>query len=199
MRFVGIDPSTKTGFVALDEDGTVVKQKELTGIGTVDPKRMCTLHDEAIAHIKNYDVICIEGFSFNSTGQGVDFQYGLGHYIRNTLWRREKHYYEVAPSAVKKFVGVTGWKGEVGKKSRLSGSEKKKAVAEGVLSHFGFTHPSDNVVDAFIMAQIARAIHHVKCENNSFILTDYQMEVVQNILNPKPKSKTKKKRKKAKV
>lgn len=31
MRFVGIDPSTKTGFVALDEHGNVLRARRLQG------------------------------------------------------------------------------------------------------------------------------------------------------------------------
>lgn len=52
MRFVGIDPSTKTGFVALDEDGQVLVAKELTGVGKEDPKRMATLIDEVMRHVQ---------------------------------------------------------------------------------------------------------------------------------------------------
>ena len=33
MRYVGIDPSTKTGLVAIDENENVLKQKELKGLG----------------------------------------------------------------------------------------------------------------------------------------------------------------------
>ena len=52
MRFIGIDPSTKTGFVALDENGQVLRAKELTGIGDKDPYRMITLIDEVMAHMQ---------------------------------------------------------------------------------------------------------------------------------------------------
>ncbi len=52
MRFLGIDPSTKTGLVALDEDGQVLRAKELTGMGDKDPFRMITLIDEVIPHAK---------------------------------------------------------------------------------------------------------------------------------------------------
>ena len=175
MRFIGIDPASKTGFVALDENGNVLKAKELTGISDKDPKRMVTLVDEVMNHIGPMDVICIEGFSFNSTGQGVDFQYGLGWNIRNSLFRRRFNYYEVAPNAVKKFVGVTGWTGEPGSKTRLTGPQKKRAVMNAVEEHFGFTHPSDNVVDAYIMAQIARSLVLKKVQFN------YQAEVLTKV------------------
>lgn len=186
MRFVGIDPSTKTGLVALDEDGNVIRAKELTGIGDQDPKRMITLIGEVVDHLRPDDFICIEGFPFAT--QRAMFAGGLHHGIRNELFKRRFAYYEPAPNAVKKFVGVTGWTGEVGKKERLTGPQKKRAVMNAVEDHFGFSHSSDNVVDAFILAQIARNIYRFSSEGFTN-LPDYQYEVIQNILYPKKKVK----------
>ncbi|MDT2285730.1 hypothetical protein P7H17_05960 [Paenibacillus larvae] len=68
MRFVGIDPSTKTGFVALDQFGNVIKAKELTGINRPDPIRMITLVDEIMDHIQPGDQVFIEGFAHAAKG-----------------------------------------------------------------------------------------------------------------------------------
>lgn len=192
MRFVGIDPSTKTGLVALDEDGNVLKQKELKGIGKEDPKRIVTLTDELMDYMQPDDVRAIESPGL-ATQRAVQAGWIHGS-MRNALYRRGFHYYDVAPSAVKKFVGVTGWTGEPGSKKRLKGKEKKDAVAEAVLKHYGFSHPSDNVVDAYIMAQIARGIWYT--QSNYWRMHDYQEEVIQTILNPAPKTKKGKKVKK---
>lgn len=179
MRFVGIDPSTKTGFVALDGQGRVLKAKELTGIGDKDPKRMVTLINEIIEHIQKDDLIVIEGFPFAT--QRAMFAGGLHHGIRNELYKRGLKYYEVAPNSVKKFVGVTGWVGKKGDKKRLTGHQKKKAVLAAVQEMFGFTHTSDNIVDAYIMAQIA---HEIWMELNVMrILPKHQQEVIDSILN----------------
>jgi crossover junction endodeoxyribonuclease RuvC len=190
MRFVGIDPSTKTGFVALDESGNVVRAKELTGIGDVDPKRMITLIDEVIAHVRPGDVICIEGFPYDT--QRAMFAGGLHHGIRNELFKRKLKYYEVAPNAVKKFVNVSGWTGEKGSKKRLTGPQKKVAVMKAVNEHYGFLHKSDNVVDAYILAKIALDLTFTL--NGEFgLLTSYQNEVIQTIINPEPKKPKKEK------
>jgi crossover junction endodeoxyribonuclease RuvC len=189
MRFVGIDPSTKTGFVALDEGGDVVRAKELTGIGDVDPKRMVTLIDEVYAHLKPGDIICIEGFPFDT--QRAMFAGGIHHGIRNVLYKLKLNYYEVAPNAVKKFVNVSGWIGEKGSKERLKGPAKKKAVMKAVEEHFGFTHKSDNVVDAYILARIAQEIW-MSDSGLQLMLRPYQSEVVQSIICPEPKKKAKK-------
>lgn len=182
MRFIGLDPSTKTGFVALDESGQVLRAKELTGTGAKDPVRMITLIDEVMDHMKKDDIIVIEGFGF-ATQQGIQLG-GIGWGIRMTLTRRGFKYYEVAPNAVKKFVSVTGWTGEVGNKKRLTGPQKKKAVMNAVKDHYGFSHKSDNVVDAYILAQIARTI--CQFDKTDFIgCPTYQAEVVETILGNK--------------
>ncbi|MFJ7756296.1 hypothetical protein ACQKGI_20110 [Peribacillus muralis] len=193
MRFVGIDPASKTGFAAIDEDGVVLRGKELTGLGDKDPKRMSTLIDEIIAHIRKDDVICIEGFPFDT--QKAMFAGGLHWGIRNTLYKRGFTYYEAAPNAVKKYVNVSGWVGEVGRKKRLTGPQKKKVVMQAVYEQYGFSHPSDNVVDAYILAEIAKDLWTVEsgieCAINSGYLSSYQAEVIDTILNPvaKPKKK----------
>ncbi|KYC92235.1 hypothetical protein B4102_3776 [Heyndrickxia sporothermodurans] len=181
MRFVGIDPSTKTGFVALDEQGNVLKAKELTGVGSVDPKRMITLIDEIISHVQPDDYIVIEGFAYGAKGQGVSFQYGLGHGIRMALARRKFHYYEATPAAVKKF--ATG-----------KGNTKKDEMVLPIYKHWGFEHSSDNVRDAYVMAKIAQDLFFVQ-ETNSYNGFHYQAQVIDAILNPKPKVPKKKKAK----
>jgi crossover junction endodeoxyribonuclease RuvC len=183
MRYVGIDPSTKTGFVALDQHGQVIRAKELTGVGDVDPRRMTTLIDEIIAHVKPGDLICIEGFPFDT--QRAMFAGGLHHGIRNELFKRKLPYHEVAPNAVKKFVNVTGWVGEKGSKKRLTGPEKKKEVMKSVVEHFGFEHKSDNVNDAFILAQISLKIHWWNEVSKSMPI--YQYEVIETIIKPQEK------------
>jgi len=179
MRFIGIDPSTKTGFVAIGEHGQVLKEKEITGIGSVDPKRMRTMIIDVMDHIRKNDVIAIEGFGFASQ-QAVQ-NGGIGWGIRMALDARKINYIEVAPNALKKYVGVTGWTGEVGNKKKLSGPEKKKAVKKAVIEHFNYSHKSDNVIDAYVLAQIALS-HFVVQETNSIKLIHYQAEVIDTIL-----------------
>lgn len=189
MRFIGIDPSTKTGFVALDEHGEILTQKEITGIGSVDPKRMRTMIVDVMSHIKEDDVIAIEGFGYASQ-QAVQ-NGGIGWGIRMALDGRKMNYIEVAPNSVKKYVNVSGWTGEPGSKKRLTGPEKKKAVKNAVMLHFGYSHKSDNVIDAFILAQIALS-HFVVQETETIQLLNYQAEVIDTIINqPKKKAKAK--------
>ncbi|CAM3879049.1 hypothetical protein COLU111180_12175 [Cohnella lubricantis] len=186
VRYVGIDPSTKTGFVALDEAGNVLRAKELTGVGNKDPKRMASLIGEVMQFVQPDDVICIEGFGFASQ-QAIQLG-GIGWGIRIALWRRGLKYTEVAPDQVKKFVGVSSWTGEKGSKRRLSDKEKKAVVMAAVRERFAFFHPNHNVNDAYIMAQIARGL----TPDIEMQITREQLEVLQAIRSPtekKPKRK----------
>lgn len=175
MRFVGIDPSTKTGFVALDEAGNVERAKELTGVGSQDPKRMYTLIYEIARHLQPDDVICIEGFGFASQ-QAIQLG-GIGWGIRMALFRRGMSYTEVSPAAVKKF--ATG-----------KGNTKKDEMVLPIYRKWGFEHSSDNVRDAFVLAKIAEELHLSKDFGEPTTTTKYEAEVIQSILRPQPKSKT---------
>jgi crossover junction endodeoxyribonuclease RuvC len=174
MRFIGLDPSTKTGFVALDENGTVLKQKELIGVGDVDPKRMITMIDDIMLHAKPEDVICIEGFGFAS--QRAIQLGGIGWGIRMGLTRRGHSYLEASPSQLKKFASGKG-------------NTPKDQLAVHIFKNFSFENRSDNVRDAYVLAQIARYL-------TLNITPDYkyQSEVLEAIKNPVPKvKKTRKK------
>lgn len=142
MRFVGIDPSTKTGFVALDEAGQVLRAKELTGACTKDPKRMATLIDEVMAHLQPDDVICIESPAMHAKGSAVGFMWGLAHGLRMALFRRGIPYIDVTPAGVKKFASGKG-------------NTKKDELAVHIYKRWDFEHPSDNVRDAYVLARIA--------------------------------------------
>lgn len=170
MRFIGLDPSTKTGFVALDKSGHVLRAKELTGVGSKDPKRMITLIDNIMDHMQQNDFIVIEGFGF-STQQGIQLG-GIGWGIRMSLARRGFKYIEVAPGQLKKF--ATG-----------KGNTKKENMILPIYQKWRFEHSSDNVRDAYVLAQIGRALVRKK------VSSQYQKEVIETIMNPPVKKRRK--------
>jgi len=55
-----------------------------------------------------------------------------------------------------------------------------------VFEHFGFENKSDNIVDAYIMAEIARCIGLGAISITRY---KYQLEVIDSILHPKQKEK----------
>lgn len=176
-RFIGIDPSTKTGIVALDESGEVLRAKELTGVGTQDPRRMITLIDDIMDHIRPDDFIVIEGFGFASQ-QAIQLG-GIGWGIRMALHRRGFTYHEASPSQLKKFASGKG-------------NTPKDQLAVHIYKSWGFEHTSDNVRDAYVLAKIAQELFGAQ-KTDSFSGLKYQYEVITAILNPKPKEKKRKK------
>src|SRR5690606_8927659 len=162
MRFVGLDLSTKTGLVIIDELGNVLTEKEITSKIKSDPERMIDLTEKVLAHLEKGDVIAIEGFSYGSKGRGVAFQYGYGYAVQIALYKNDFNYLIVTPSQVKKF--ATGL-----------GNANKESMILPIYKKWGYEHESDNVRDAFILAQIARAT------KTSVKLTKVQKEIIDAI------------------
>ncbi|MED1954636.1 crossover junction endodeoxyribonuclease RuvC [Brevibacillus centrosporus] len=170
-KFVGIDPSTATGFVVIDENGQLIEAKEIVRKGE-DPARMITLIDDVISLVQPGNYVAIEGFGFASQ-QAIQMG-GIGWGLRMALHRLGIHYVEPAPNAVKKFCGAKG-------------NAKKEHVSVEVYKRWGFEHKSNNVVDAFVIAHLCRA-YYMKNLN----LLAFQQEVIQNMKNP-PEKRYKKK------
>ncbi|WP_025720251.1 hypothetical protein [Paenibacillus sp. 1-18] len=173
-RYVGIDPSTKTGVVILNENGNVEEQLEIVlENGILSSAEQLQEYGREIANYANTpDVVCIEGFSFGSKGKAVSTQYGIGFAIRFALRDMGIKFIVPTPGQVKKF--ATG-----------SGSSSKDNMVLPIFKKWGFEHDSDNVRDAFILAQIARSIRLGGGD------TKYQQEVIQTILAPPVKKKKK--------
>lgn len=162
MNYVGIDPSTKTGIVLLHTGGTVNLKYEITSKKKEDPHRFIDIAEQVLLHIQPNDVICIEGFSYGSKGKGVSTQYGIGWMIRAELIRNGYTYYDVPPTTVKKF--ATG-----------KGNTKKDEMVLPIYKKWGFESHSDNIRDAFVLSQIALALH------DTSNLTEYQKEALQKV------------------
>lgn len=162
MRYVGLDLSTKTGLVILDESGNVLTEKEITSKIKTDPQRMIDLTEQVLSHLKKDDIIAIEGFSYGSRGKGMSFQFGYGYSVQIALYTNDYDYLIVTPSQVKKY--ATG-----------KGNASKDNMILPIYKKWNFEHESDNVRDAFVLAQIARA---TKVDLN---LTNYQKEIIKTI------------------
>jgi len=185
LRFLGIDPATTTGIVALDEHGEVILAESIRGKGKVvkgglTTEQLVSLENQLYKLLQPGDEIVKEDAA-PGTQKGITTGKIHGG-IETMIYRRGLVPNLVAPDAVKKFVGVTGFKGPIGKKVRLKDKEKKAAMKQAVLEHFNWTHDSHDVVDAYVMAQIA--LHLYRCRE--FIplleLQPYQVEVIESIL-----------------
>lgn len=165
MRYVGIDPSTTTGLVILSQSGEILEETEIATKEKRDPLRFMDIANQIINKLEpleHHDVICIEGFSYGSKGKGVSTQYGIGWAIRSELVRMGFPYQEVSPGGLKKFASGKG-------------NTKKDNLVIPIYKKFNFESDSDNIRDAYILAQIARAIHE------DIPVTSYQKEVIKNL------------------
>ncbi|GIO57973.1 hypothetical protein [Paenibacillus cineris] len=190
MRFVGIDPATKTGFVALDEQGNVLVETEVIGSGKkmkggLTTEQLVSLENQVYKLLKPGDIIAIEQPAMG-TQSGVTT--GMIHGgLRSMIYRKGLDFIDVNPQRTKKFVNV----------GRVPSKVKKKAMEAAALDHFGYEHPSDNVTDAYIIARIAEAVYRVRKGLRalaSYMI--YQGEVITAIADPttakKPKPKSNK-------
>lgn len=162
MRYVGIDPSTKTGLTVLDERGDVLQAKEVTSKHTKDPERFVDITEQIMHHIKEGDKVALEGFAYGAKGRGVSTQYGIGWIIRTALYYADVDYLEVTPSQLKKF--ATG-----------KGNSSKDNMILPIYKQWQFESDSDNIRDAFVLSQMGRA------HSGIGKITSYQRQVIEGL------------------
>ncbi|MFS0643767.1 hypothetical protein [Siminovitchia sp. 179-K 8D1 HS] len=163
LRFCGLDLSTKTGVVILDQQAEVVLAEEIVAKNKNDPERMLEIW-KRIKRLLDFekDKIIIEGFAYNARGQGVSFQYGLGWIVRTKLFEDNIRYLDVTPTQVKKF-------------ATNKGNAAKDAMVLPIYKKWGFEHDSDNVRDAYVLSRIGYSMY------NHDGLTKYEQDILKNL------------------
>lgn len=144
VRYVGIDLSTKTGLV-IQDDIDLIYADELMYRYDDKVRRLNFLMERMFKLIVPGDIVAIESPSFGSKGNAVDFQYAIGLAVRERLYTMSMSYINVSPQQLKKF--ATG-NGQVKGKDILIAPVKRR---------WNFEHGSDNVLDAFVLSEIAKA------------------------------------------
>lgn len=166
--FIGIDLSfTGTGLVTVDKNGQLVDQKLIATkpigrnssdvIVRVDGIRKCIMD---YLESKKCELVSIEGFSFGSKGKALFEIAYLGYRVREDVIRKGILYIEPTPAQVKKF--ATG-----------KGNASKNIVMLEVYKRWGVEFGNDNLVDAYVLSQIARSVRH------DVVLTKFQKDVVE--------------------
>jgi crossover junction endodeoxyribonuclease RuvC len=185
MRFVGIDPATTTGFVALDEEGNVLVETDVRGEGKRIPGGISTgmlvsLENKLYNLLQPGDIIAIEQ---PAVGTQMAVTAGMIHGgLRSMIFRKGLTYDDVNPQRTKKFVN---------RNQRVASGEKKKHIAAGVLDLYGYQNSSDNVTDAYILARIAMELDEARRTGYIKKTPVFQYEVIAAILEPDTKSKPK--------
>jgi crossover junction endodeoxyribonuclease RuvC len=144
---MGLDPSSKTGYVVLDDQGDTA----IVGVinHKVSPDRygrfrkyVSTIAD--LVDVYGVDIVFVEGYSYAGKFNN-SFQYELGACIRMRLHEDGIPFVEVPPTSLKKF--VTG-----------KGNSKKDLMLLGVYKRWDFDTNDDNEADAYGLAQFGRAM-----------------------------------------
>ena len=144
--YMGIDPSTKTGVVVLDADGAVLDAKVVHFAEAKGFRRLQLIAKSMQSLVSEWKPthVVVEGFAYGNKFTMV-LMVQTGTIVRQALYSAGISWYDVPPTAVKKF--TTG-----------KGSAKKPDMAKFVEQRWGFTSQDDNIVDAYAMARIARHI-----------------------------------------
>jgi crossover junction endodeoxyribonuclease RuvC len=143
MIVLGCDPSTKTGLVRFEDDETytsVLRSLEKKGISRVSS--LGFLFEQYLDEHPDIDCAVIEGYAY-ANQHTLAILVEIGVTMRLALYRRKVPCYIAPPSVLKKY--ATG-----------KGNSKKPEVASAVRERWGFENPSDDVVDAYVLAKIAQ-------------------------------------------
>lgn len=149
MKAMGIDPSTRTGLVRLDVEPDRFNNCSLVSSMVVEfphekgIHRLRLIADAVQEKLEAWqpDVVVIEGYGFANKFT-LSLMVEIGCLIRMKLYERGTPWYIAPPSVLKKY--ATG-----------HGNSKKSQVAAAVRERWGFDSPSNDVVDAYVLAQIA--------------------------------------------
>lgn len=179
MSVMGIDPSlSSTGLIVLANGSgevvfhTAIKSKEN------GPARWLEIEDSIRDIIKKLkpNLVCIEGYGFNSHSGNVQAE--LGGIIRRRLYKDCIYYIEVAPNQLKKFASGKG-------------NTQKEFMPLEVHKRWGVQFPTHDETDAYVLARIAEAIElALQDESNLKRYTQFQQEIIRE-LSPKGKGKGK--------
>lgn len=115
------------------------------------------------------DLVAIEDYAFSQNSQADAALKELGGAMRMRLFEEQIPFVLVGIGQLKKYATGNG-----------SPGVKKSQVAAAVEKFWGFTHSSSDPVDAFVLAQVARAL---ACRGAmDWALTSYQKAVIKKLM-----------------
>lgn len=143
MKVLGIDASTKTGLVFMDGEEVhtrILSNAKLKGL--VRLQWISRNFNEYLDTHLDLDCAVIEGYAY-ANKYTLATLVEIGILLRLSLHSRGIPCYICPPSVLKKF--CTG-----------KGNSKKPELATAVAARWGYENPSDDVIDAYVLARIAQ-------------------------------------------
>jgi len=144
---LGVDASTKTGLALVSQEGEVLQQEELAyPKGMKGIERATNIAESILARVQEYkpDIIVTEGYALHAKFN-LATMVELGTVMRLYWHVNHLNWYEVAPTALKKFVSGKG-------------NCKKDVMILEAYKRFGFETSNDNVADAIGLAHIGLSL-----------------------------------------
>jgi Holliday junction resolvasome RuvABC endonuclease subunit len=147
MIVVGIDPSTWVGLARSDGHGDIMGKcvhVDLVGWERVqliaeNVYRTLEVWEPELAVIENY------ALGMKKSPDTLVTLIAIGTMIRSSLYNLNIPWIEIRPSTLKKW--TTG-----------KGNAKKPQMAEAVKNRWGYTSPSDDIVDAAALAEMGHIL-----------------------------------------
>lgn len=164
--YIGIDPSlTGCAVAVIDEKGNLVDsqrlENKLRGV-----ERLIYIRDKVLRIISCYDGIQgigIEGYARGASNRREEAG-ELGGILRVMFYEFQLPWLDIAPSQIKKF--ATG-----------KGNAPKDHVLLAVYKKWGVEFRTNDEADAFVAAQVARAMNLLKHDD----LRKYEIEVLKKL------------------
>lgn len=146
MRVMGIDPSTHTGCVVIDADGSVPFSDVFTAPKKKGIKRAIGIGDRFALRLDQYkpDLVVVEGYGFGNA-HTLATLVEIGTVLRMIAFLAGYEMLIVPPSKLKVF--VTG-----------KGNSKKDQMAVDLFKTYGYEAGDDNLRDAFALAALGHAV-----------------------------------------
>lgn len=142
QRVMGIDPSTFTGLALIDRASGETRTRLLNFPKLKGMDRISALHSgfAGVLGAWDPDLAVIEGYGFgNQHSLVLMAEISIG--FRLALYAARVPWYIAPPTVLKKY--ATG-----------KGVASKPQILSAVKARWGFESPSDDVVDAYVLAQI---------------------------------------------
>lgn len=150
MRVVGLDISTKTGMVILDENLNVLLAKELnikvykSNLDRANKMSFLVMENLNLPQYKRPGLVVLEGYGYSNTNTLVTLA-EIGTAIRLSLLRNNIRMVDVPPTSLKKF--ITG-----------KGTSQKDSIMLEIYKRWGFESETNNIADAFGLAMVGVAL-----------------------------------------
>lgn len=141
---MGLDISlTGTGLVVLNDKLEIVRQSLITSKPIADRfNRFHGILDSIMSDVRTHQpkIVCIEGYSYGSSGGSMFDRVELGGIVKKALWDKKIKFIEVAPTSLKKF--ITG-----------KGNAPKELMMLKVFKRFGVEFSDNNLADAYCLSR----------------------------------------------